>query len=161
MKKVLLPLAVSSLFAANTQFIQKYSVDLNLDANQNILNQITSLNKEVKGNKQCQIKENINYTKNDKYPYNITLNISCNTKDNKDMKNIKKAIQKIVSSKDAKITEYATQTYQESEEKYKNDKEFYEKHKNAIQMLRKLSTMQQKMQEEMQKEFEQMQNLFN
>jgi len=158
MKRILLPLGIVIL--ANANFIEKYGVDLNVDANQNILNQITSLNKSVKNNKQCKIKENINYTKNDKYPYNISLNISCDTKDNKDMVNIKKAIQKVVSEKDIKINQYATQTYQASEEHYKNEKEFYKKHKDAIETVRKLTIMQKKMQEEMQREFEEMQKLF-
>ncbi|RUM57675.1 MAG: hypothetical protein DSY40_00640 [Nautilia sp.] len=160
MKKYLVLAVLGTSLFAQSQFIQKYNVDLNIETNQVLLNQITNLNKEVKNNKKCEIKENIKYTKNDKYPYNITLNISCNTKDNKDMKNIKKAINKIVSSKDVKITEYATQTYQASEEHYKNEKEFYEKHKDAIEAIEKLNRMQQKMQEEMQRDFEQMQQLF-
>jgi len=123
MKKILLPLVASALFA-NSQFIQKYNVDLNIEANQNILNKITSLNKEIKDNKKCEIKENIKYTKNDKYPYNINLSVSCNTKDNSDMENIKEAINKIIASKDSKVIEYSTQTYQASEEKYKNEKSF-------------------------------------
>ena len=160
MKKYLtLAILGTSLFA-QTQFVQKYNVDLNIEANQDVLNQVTALNKEIKNNKKCEIKENISYTKNDKYPYNIILNISCNTKDNKDMSNIKKAIEKIVSSKDVKITEYATQTYQASLEKYKNEKEFLDKHKDIVKMINRLSIMQQKMQEEMQKEFEEMQRLF-
>jgi hypothetical protein len=68
MKKYLaLALLGSSLFA-QSEFIQKYNIDLNIQANKSVLDKITNLNKEVKNNKKCEIKENIKYTKNDKYP---------------------------------------------------------------------------------------------
>ena len=161
MKKYLaLALLGSSLFA-QSEFIQKYNIDLNIQANKSVLDKITNLNKEVKNNKKCEIKENIKYTKNDKYPYNIILDISCNTKDNKDINKIKNVVNDIINSKNVKIEEYATQTYQASEEKYKSEKEFLDKHKDIARMLNKALLIQQQMQKEMQKEFEDMQKLFN
>jgi pyruvate-formate lyase-activating enzyme len=160
MKKYLaLALVSSSLFAS--QFVQKYNIALIMQTNKAVLDEVTNLNKEIKNNKKCEIKENIQYTKNDKYPYNVTLNISCNSKDNKDIDKIKNIVSDIVKSKDVEIEEYATETYQASEERYKNEKEFLEKHKDVVNMLNKALFFQQQMQKEMQQEFEQMQKLFN
>jgi hypothetical protein len=161
MKKYLaLALLGSSLFA-QSQFVQKYNIDLNIQTNKSVLNQVTNLNKEVKNNKKCEIKENIKYTKNDKYPYNITLNISCNSKDNKDIDKIKNIVSDIIKSKDVKIEEYSTETYQASQERYKNEKEFLEKHKDVVRMLNKALFIQQQMQREMQREMQEMEKLFN
>jgi pyruvate-formate lyase-activating enzyme len=160
MKKYLaLALLGSSLFAS--QFVQKYNIALIMQTNKAVLDKVTNLNKEVKNNKKCEIKENIQYTKDDKYPYNITLNISCNSNDNKDIEKIKNIVSDIVKSKNVKIEEYATETYQASEEKYKNEKEFLDKHKDAARMLNKALFIQQQMQKEIQKEMQEMQKLFN
>jgi len=158
MKKLLF-LGVA-VIVASANMIQKYNVDLDFRANNNVLNKVAVLNKIVKNNSKCNISENISYTKSDKYPYEVELSLSCDMKDNKDIDYIKNYIKKLVSSDDVKVIKYATQTFQVSEEKYKNEKEFYEKHKDVVEAIRKLYIIQNKMQQQIEKEFEEMQKLF-
>jgi hypothetical protein len=161
MKKVLLPLVgLSLVLAANTNFVQKYQVSLEMNTNSEVLKEITQLNNRLKNNKQCKINENISYVKNKSYPYNVSLNISCDTKNNKDINFIKNKIKQIVNNKNIQITEYSTQMYQATKEKYKNSQEFLEKHKDIINIMNKAMLMQQKLQKEMNKEFLYMQKLF-
>ena len=162
MKKILIgSLLIGTTLFGQNKFIQKYGVSLEAYTNQNVLKEISNLNKELKNNKECKINENIKYLSNNKYPYQLNLTISCNVKDAKDITKIKEEIKKIVDSKDIKILEYSTQTYQASEEYYKNEKDFLAKHKDIAEMLNRLTIIQNEMQEEMKKNIEYMQKLFN
>lgn len=162
MRKVLLSLVgLSLVFAADTDFVQKYQVSLNMNTNSSILKKITQLNNRLKNNKQCKINENIKYVKNKTYSYNVSLDISCDTKNNKDIDFIKNRVKEIVNNKNVQITEYSTQIYQATKEKYKNSQEFLEKHKDIVHIMNKAMLMQKSLQEEINKEFLYMQKLFD